>query len=169
MKLARGWLCAPLLLCSCVRGVVALSGALPPASSASVPIEVTARSSGVPSPLPMKGSCLVFAALEESLGRAVATAALPWAEAHRIERPDGWQLIVDLWRASAVARGGTVTVLLDVRATLRTREGNRYLAQTQSHCRQSALAEPADAAPVFYGCMQSLGRELSGWLGSVQP
>jgi hypothetical protein len=160
---------AVVLLAGCAHSVVALSTAPPFATAPPLPIEVTARSEGVRSPLPMRGSRLVFAALEESLAHTIATEAAPWAETHRHEGAEGWQLVVDLWRASAVAHGGTVRVILDVRATLRTRIGNRYLAQTQAHCKQTALTEPSNAAPVFYSCMRSLGRELSGWLGGVQP
>jgi hypothetical protein len=149
MPLSRSGPCAAvLLLAGCAHGVIALSTAPPSSTTPPAPIEITARGEGVRSPLPMRGSCLVFAALEESLAHAVASEALPWAEAHRRERPDGWQLIVDLWRASAVARGGTVTVVLGVRATLRTRAGNRYLAQTQAHCKQTALSEPTDQVRV---------------------
>jgi hypothetical protein len=53
------------------------------------------------------------------------------------------------------------------RATLKTR-ANVYLAQTQVHCRQAALVDPTEAAPVFYACLNDLGRELAAWLGGVQ-
>jgi hypothetical protein len=154
---------------SCAHGVVALSTAVPVASTAPVPIEVTSRSAGVSSPVPLKGSGVVYAAIEESLGHIVTAEVLPWAESKRAIEPRGWQLIVDLWRATAHRHDGAITVALDVRATLRTRQGNRYIAQTQAHCKQTALAEPADAAPVFYACMSSIGKELGGWLGGVQP
>jgi len=156
---------------SCAHGVIALSTALPVVSAPSgvLPIEVIARAAGVANPLPMKGSCNVFGAVEESLGHAVATATMPWAEAHRAGEPEGWQLMVDLWQASAEHRAGSVTVQLGVRATLRTRDGNRYVAQTQAHCKQTQLVRASDGAQVFYGCMNSLGRELFSWLESVKP
>jgi hypothetical protein len=153
----------------CAHGVVALSTAVPIASAAPVAIEVTSRSAGIASPLPLKGTCVVYAAIEESLGHIVTAEVLPWAEAKRAIEPHGWQLIVDLWRATAQRHDGAITVALDVRATLRTREGNRYIAQTQAHCKQTVIAEAADAAPAFYACMTSVGKELGGWLGGVQP
>jgi hypothetical protein len=150
---------------------IALSSAIPVTATptGAIPMEVTTRSSGVQSPLPLRGSRAVFTAVEESLGHAVATAVVPWADAHRGIRPDGWQLLIDLWQAAAERRADSVSVTLGVRATLRTRAGNRYLAQTQAHCRQTLVAEAADAAPVFYSCMTAIGRELAGWLGGVEP
>lgn len=155
----------------CAHGVIALSTAVPAVSAPSgvLPIEVIARAAGVANPLPMRGSYLVFGAVEESLGHAIGTATLPWAEAHRPSEPEGWQLMVDLWQASAEHHRGSVTVQLGVRATLRTRDGNRYVAQTQAHCKQSQRARSSAGAETFYGCMNSLGRELAGWLESVKP
>jgi hypothetical protein len=165
-------LCSSSLFSSCAAGtVVALSAAVPITATptGAIPMEITTRSSGVPSPLPLEGGRVVFSAVEESLGHAVATATVPWADAHRDRRPDGWQLLVDLWQARAERRGDTVAVTLGVRATLRSRVGNRYLAQTQAHCRQSMTTDAADATPVFYACMTNIGRELAGWLGGVEP
>jgi hypothetical protein len=172
MELRLWALCAALGLPACAGPTrIALSAAIPVTTtpSGAVPMEVTTRSSAVQSPLPLKGGRAVFMAVEESLGHAVATAVVPWADAHRGIRPDGWQLLVDLWQASAERRGDSVTVTLGIRATLRTRAENRYLAQTQAHCRQTMVAEPADAGPVFYSCMTAIGRELAGWLGGVEP
>jgi hypothetical protein len=168
-----GFLCLPLVIVSgCeAHSVVALSAAVPITAtpSGAIPMEIATRSSGVRSPLPLSGGRVSYADVEESLGHAVATATVPWAEAHRGQRPDGWQLLVDLWQAAAERHGDAVTVTLGVRATLRARVGNTYLAQTQAHCRQSMVTEAADAAPVFYACMTRIGRELAGWLGGVEP
>jgi len=76
---------------------------------------------------------------------------------------------VELEQAHAERRHGVVSVALDVRATLRTRRGHTYLAQTQAHCHQRGSVAATAAAPLFYGCMMSIGRELAGWLGGVNP
>jgi len=135
-----------------------------------VPLEViTRKSSTVADPLPVRGSAIAFADVERALGHAVASATVPWAEKHMAERPEGWQLDVELIAADARAVGREVMVTLAVRATLRARTGNRYLAQTQAHCQRSAVVEPADAQPVVFDCMARVGRVLGGWLGGVEP
>ena len=136
----------------------------------SVPLEVITRKSAiVKDPLPVRGGWVAFEDVEAALGHAVSSAAVPWAEKHMEERPAGWQLDVELISADAETRGREVLVTLGVRATLRTRTGNRYLAQTQTHCSRSAVVEPRDASPVVFDCMSRIGRVLGGWLGGVQP
>jgi hypothetical protein len=149
--------------------LVPLTAATPITNTPSAPLEVSTRSVGVRDPLRLSGTRVAFAGLEEPLGHAVSTAVVPWALARRDERPEGWQLLVELIQAQVSQRERQVIVTLGVRATLRTRRGNVYLAQTQAHCKQAALVGPQEAAPVFYRCMTNLGRELAGWLGGVSP
>src|SRR5581483_6837371 len=135
-----------------------------------VPLEVvTRKNTTVNDPLPVRGSLVAFGDVETALGFAVSSATVPWAEQHMAQRPEGWQLAVELISADAWSHGREVTVTLNVRATLRTRTGNRYLAQTQAHCSRSAAVAPRDASPVVFDCMTRVGRELGGWLGGVQP
>jgi len=149
--------------------IVALTAAIPISASPNVPLEVTTRSSGVRDPLRVPNSNVGFAGLEESLGHAVASAVAPWAEAHRHERPDGWQLIVELIEARVDRSDERLEVVVGTRATLRARLGNVYLAQTQVHCKQSGLVVPSQATPIFYDCLVELGHDLNGWLGGVTP
>lgn len=149
--------------------VVSLTNAIPISVSPNVPLEVTTRSSGVRDPVRVPGSTVAFAGLEESLGHAVASSVAPWAEAHRSERPDGWQLIVELIEARVDRSDERLEVVVGARATLRARLGNVYLAQTQVHCKQSGLVVPSLATPVFYDCLLDLGHDLNGWLGGVTP
>jgi hypothetical protein len=134
-----------------------------------VPLEVVTRGTAVPDPLHVRGSSVAYGDVEAALGLAISSAGVPWAEAHRAKRPDGWQLFVELTRAEAEESHGRFIVTLDVRATLRARAGNVYLAQTQAHCRQAGLVDAAEGGPVVYACMSRVGRELTSWLGAVQP
>jgi hypothetical protein len=134
-----------------------------------IPLEVVTRSTGIPDPLPVRGARVAYGEVESALGHAVASAAVPWADAHRAQRPDGWQLLVELTHAEAERLGPRMVVGFGVRATLRTRTGNFYLAQTQAHCRDASLVAPAEGAGLIFGCMSRIGRELGGWLGGVQP
>ena len=141
--------------------------------SPSIPLEIVSRSTAVPDPLPVRGSNLAYAELEAALGAAVATATAPWSEAHRdhagAREGGGWAVLVELTGADAqLDAAGRLVVGLDARATLRTRRGNDYLAQTQLACREGGLIFTADrGAPVVYRCVARIGRELAGWLDAV--
>jgi len=139
------------------------------ASPGSIPLEVVTRGTGVPDPMTVRGSSVVYGDMEAALGLAVSSACVPWADQHRAQRPDGWQLFVELIQADAEAKGDRLIVSLGARVTLRTRAGNGYLAQTQAHCRQAGLVEPENGASVVYACMERMGRDLAGWLQGVQP
>ncbi len=132
-----------------------------------IPLEIVTRSTAIPDPLPVKGSHVSYSDVEDALGHAVASATVPWAEAHRSQRPDGWQLFVELVQADAEYTDHRLQVVLSARATLRTRVGRTYLAQTHAHCHQAGVVPPEDGAPVLYTCMARLSRDLAGWLGGL--
>lgn len=134
-----------------------------------IPLEVVTRSTGVRDPLPVEGSGVAYGDIETTLGHAVSSAGVPWAEAHRAQRPEGWQLFVELINADATHHDGRLVVTLGVRATLRTRTGRTYLAQTQANCRQGGVVPVERGAPVVFSCMERIGRDLAGWLGQVEP
>jgi hypothetical protein len=165
LTLAAGLSCA-----GCASTVVPLGAAVPLTDTTprAVPLEVVTRSS-VPEPLTLIDGRARYADLELTLGHAVTSAVAPWADQHREARPDGWQLLVELAHARAEHRDGVITVAINARATLRSRVGHVYLGQTQAHCLARGAAAATGGAPVFYVCMMSLGRELAGWLGGVQP
>ncbi len=154
----------------CAPPLISLGAAVPISTAPphEVPLEVITRSA-ISLPLPVEHSRTRVADVELSLGHAVASAAVPWADAHRGLRPDGWQLVVELAKAHAAVDDGLVDVALNVRATLRTRAGHVYLAQTQAHCHERAATSLESAAPLFYHCMLTVGHELAGWLEGVQP
>jgi hypothetical protein len=137
--------------------------------SSAIPLEVVTRGTAVHDPLPVNGADVEYADVETSMGHAISSAAVPWADAHRAQRPEGWQLAVEITRADAEYRGGRLMVTMGVRATLRTRVGREYLAQTQADCRQGGLVPPEKGATVVYGCMTRIGRDLAGWLSGVAP
>jgi hypothetical protein len=133
------------------------------------PLEVVSRSTAVPDPLPVRGSDIVYGDVEAALGAAVTTATAPWAESHRrhpVAEHGGWTVLVEIVGADAeLERGGRVVVGIEARATLRTRNGNVYLGQTQLGCREGGLVSADRGAPVIYRCMMRVGRDLAGWLG----
>ncbi|MGH7296713.1 MAG: hypothetical protein ACRELB_17370, partial [Polyangiaceae bacterium] len=98
-----------------------------PTPSDATPLEVVSRGTAVPDPLPVRGSDFVYGDLESALGLAVSSATAPWASSHRdypVAHHGGWTVLVEVVGADAqLEGGGRVVVGLDVRATLRTRNG----------------------------------------------
>ena len=148
---------------------------IPLTSPATVPLEVVTRSTAVRDPLPLQRTNVVYGDVEAALGHAVSSSTVPWAERHRRNatdatragEKDGWQLFVEITSADADYEGGRVIFSVGVRATLRSRAGNVYLAQTQTSCRQGGIVHPDNGAPIMYRCMMEVGHDLAGWLEGV--
>ena len=144
---------------------------IPLTSPATVPLEVVTRSTAVRDPLPLQRTNVVYGDIEAALGHAVSSSTVPWAERHRRNgaeaTKDGWQLFVEITSADAQYEGGRVIFSVGVRATLRNRAGNVYLAQTQTSCRQGGIVRPDNGAPIMYRCMMEVGHDLAGWLEGV--
>lgn len=138
-----------------------------PASS--VPLEVVTRSTSVRDPLPVAGTSVVYGDFEAALGHAVSSAAVPWADKNRARREGGWQLFVEVIQAEAEHDGMRMIVTIGVRATLRTRVGGEHIAQTETGCRDGGLVAADRGAPVLYGCMMRIGRDLTSWLAAAEP
>lgn len=136
-----------------------------------VPLEVVTHTVGteVADPLPVEGSSVAYGDVEPAIGHAIASAVVPWAREHRNQRPAGWRLQVDVIAGNAIYEDGRLTVTFSVRATLRARADYDYLAQADAHCIETGRVPPSEGATVVYTCMTRLGRDLAGWLGSVEP
>ncbi len=133
-----------------------------------VPLRVVTRSTAVHDPLRLRGTNVVYGDVETALGHAVSSATVPWAKNHdEGKNKEGWELFVEVTNADAQYDDDRVVFSLGVRATLRQRSGNDYLAQTQASCRQGGIVPPSKGAPIMYGCMMELGRTLAGWLDGV--
>jgi hypothetical protein len=145
------------------------SAGIPVTDPTTVPLRVVTRSTAVQDPLRVRGSNVVYGDIEAALGHAIATATVLWADRHRstTNGEDGWQLQVEITNADAQYEDGRVLFSLGVRATLRARMGNVYLAQSQSSCRQGGIVAPENGAPTMYRCMMEIGRDLAGWLDGV--
>lgn len=171
----RGLLAGLLLLlptaCSGSSHVIPLLGAagVPVTAPVTVPLEVVTQSTAVPDPLPVRGSDVAYADVEGALGHAIASATVPWAQEHRKHSTgqSGWQLFAEITNASADYDDGRVIFTMTVRATLRARAGNVYLAQSQASCRQGGVVPAERGAPVMYRCMMQVGHQLAGWLDGV--
>ncbi len=141
----------------------------PRTPTTTVPLEVVTRSTAVADPLPVKGTSVAYGDIESAMGHAIASATVPWATRHRGASPnaEGWQLFVEITNSDAQYDDGRVIFSVGVRATLRARAGNVYLAQSQASCRQGGLVPANAGAPVMYRCMMEIGHDLAGWLDGV--
>jgi hypothetical protein len=120
--------------------------------------EVVARTAGIKDPLPVTGASVEYADLERALGAAVVRAVRPRHE---------HTLTVELIAATADYAQTRLRISLVARATLRSHEGNAFIAQTQAICRDAALVSPDAGGAVVWACMVRLGRDLGGWLDGL--
>jgi hypothetical protein len=162
-----------LLTSGCSEGVTIVpllsAAGIPLTQPTTTPLEVVTRSTAIADPLPVRGTDVAYGDVEAALGHAIASATVPWAEKHRSagKSTDGWQLFVEITNSDAAYEDGRVIFSVGVRATLRARAGNIYLAQSQASCRQGGLVRSDKGAPVMYRCMMEVGHELAGWLDGV--
>ena len=122
--------------------------------------EVVARVAGVEDPLHVSGASVAYSQLDRALDRAVLRGVHP--------RHDH-TLTVELIAGDARYRDTRLDVSLVARATLRTRSGNAFVAQTQVVCRDGAIIAPEAGAQVVWFCMTRLGQDLGGWLDGIAP
>jgi len=162
-----------LVTCACSSGTemvpLLTAAGVPLTDPTEVPLRVVTRSTAVHDPLHVRGTGVVYGDVETTLGHAIASATVTWAKAHENAKSakEGWELFVEVTAADAWSEDDRVVFSLAVRATLRQRSGNDYLAQTQASCRQGGIVAPQKGAPIVYGCMMEIGRTLSGWLEGV--
>ena len=122
--------------------------------------EVVARIAGAKDPLPVSGAHVAYADLETALDQAVLRAVPP--------RHDH-VLTVELVAADALYANTRLSVSLVVRATLRAKAGDTFVAQKQFLCRDGAIIPPEQGERVIWSCMTRLGQDLGGWLGDLSP
>ena len=132
-----------------------------------VPLEVVTRSTAVSDPMPVRGSTVSYQDVEAALGIAVTTAAAPFAKNFKEHRPGGYQLTVEIMQAEVEHSHGRLVMAMNVNATLRSRVGRVYLAQTQARCQQAGVVEAENGGQVVYACMMRIGRDLGGWMGGL--
>jgi hypothetical protein len=128
-------------------------GASPAAADPS--FVVVARIDGIREPLLVAGAPVAYTDFETALEQAVRFAIPP--------RHDN-VLTVELVHAEADYQNTRLTVSLVMRATLRTRLGDTFVAQKQFVCHDGAIVDPAAGGPVIWSCITRLAQDLGGWL-----
>jgi len=117
--------------------------------------EVVPRIAGLRDPLPVNGASVDFVDLAAALGQAIVRTIAP--------RRDS-VLTVELIAGDASYKDTRLSVSLVARATLRSRLGNDFIAQTQVLCRDGAITDAEAGARVMWSCMTHLAQDLGGWL-----
>jgi hypothetical protein len=117
--------------------------------------------------MPVRGTKVSYQDVEAALGIAVTTAAAPFAKSFKEHRPGGYQLTVEIMQADVEYSHGRLIMAMNVNATLRSRVGRVYLAQTQARCQQAGVVEAEQGGQVVYACMMRIGRDLGGWMGGL--
>jgi len=162
--------CILLGLCACAPRTLPLSPhgppLRPPGHQGVLEVSIS-LSSGV-DPLAVDGESLSLTGVADALADYVAVAGEPWAERNQGQRPGGWQLQIDVLRATARAEDDRLTVELEAQVTLRALSGRRHLAQTRAYCHRTEALDPDPRAAVHH-CMQRLAHDVSGWLDGTSP
>jgi hypothetical protein len=151
--------------CGGPRLVPILPHAGAPDLGTGAPLAIEARASGAVDPMSISGSSVRYGDVAPALRQAVLGETRRFGAGQTT--PNELALAVELIEEQAEYARDRFSVALVVRATLRRRSGNVFVAQTQAVCRESALVTPPQGAPVVYRCMLRLGSTLEGWLEEV--
>jgi len=160
--------CVALVLCVCAAACAPTTvhllplkhlGAEPAAPSPAA-LEIVTASTTVREPLQVRGAPEAFVELAPALREAVASVV------------DGsftkWRLSLELTEAGAEWTAERLIVRMTVRATLRSRDDNAYLAQSQHVCSTSGVVPPHDGARVAHACLLELARDVGSWLQRIK-
>ena len=155
----------------CGHSTIALdAGVVLPAGARSPDplMDVTGSVSGGRDPLPVDGASYAFSNLTTTMTEMMAAAARPWAARHTKDRRAGWQMRIDLVDAQAELRAGLLRAEIEIRTTLRSRDGLVALGQSQNHCKVTGV-DSRDPPSAVYRCIENLARDLAGWLETAHP
>jgi len=141
---------------------------LPPVAVGAPPLEVLVVAAEGADPLRVQRARIVYGGVTEAARLYINAATASWAARHARERPGGWQMTVELYRAGAVAGGDALTVELEARVTLRATVGRIHIGQTTGYCRATGALDD-DGATVIDDCLERMGRDLAGWLEGQGP
>jgi hypothetical protein len=125
-------------------------------------VQVDATSAHLP--LAVTGSNAVYTDVDRALDRSVESAVAALAAELGTLRAQQLELFVELVEAQAEYSDATLVVRMVVRATLRDKLGNSYLAQTYARWSASAHVAPEVGAKIVLDCTDAIGSQLSGWL-----
>jgi hypothetical protein len=128
-------------------------------------VDVDATSAHLP--LAVSGSALAYRDVERALAESLEKSLAPQLAQLSLRHAQQLVLLVELVEARADYAHERLVVELAVRATLRERTGNAYLAQTHAHHAAFSASAPEHGAPAVLECTDAIGSELSGWIAGI--
>ncbi len=131
------------------------------------PLLTTIDASNAHLPLNVSGASVAYGDVDRALADSVERATRSLAEelAQKHARP--LELTLEIVDAHAEYERERLLVRLGLRATLRERAGNTYLAQTHVHASAAATVTPERGAKIVLEATDTLGGKLSGWLAGM--
>ncbi len=165
------WVIPVELGCSSVQ----LVSVLPPSGTAASvsartedTLQIQVNTSSVRLPLRVAGADAAFTDVDRALHAAVQRALASTRQQMAVGNAQSYSLYVELIGARAEVSSGRITVQLTVRATLRQRKGNAYVAQTHAHANRSGAYEASLGVDTVARCADAIGVELQGWISGMQ-
>jgi hypothetical protein len=131
------------------------------------PLRIAVDATSTHLPLAVTGAAVAYGDVDRALELAIEHALESTAQDLARRNAQQLGLAVELVEAHAEYSHDRLVVRLAVRATLRENVGNVYLAQTHAHSSASAVLPVERGAKVVLDCTDSIGHQLSGWLGGM--
>jgi len=130
-------------------------------------VHVSLDASSARLPLDVSGASVAYGDVDRALIESIERATRPLAEELVRRRARPLELTLELVNAHAEYDHGRLLVRLGVRATLRERAGNLYLAQTHARATASAALPAERGSNVVLDATNALGDQLSNWLAGM--
>jgi hypothetical protein len=150
----------------CSTTTVSLWSARAPAPPAGV-LKIDLDTTSVHLPLRVDGARVTFTDVDRALTQSLQNALRPFTLNLGERHAAPLALFVELIDAHADYAQERLVVRMTVRATLRERSGNSYVAQTHAHFSSSGATTPERGAPIALSCSDAIAGQLSGWLSGM--
>ncbi len=133
----------------------------------SAPLTVVTDTRSVHLPLAVAGSTVAYSDLAQALELAVLSQAAPVLGARARDRR--FELFLELVEARAEYSSAELIIELTVRATLRDRAGNSYVAQSYARSRVARVTTPELGGPGVAGrACEDVAARVAGWLAGLE-
>jgi hypothetical protein len=129
-------------------------------------LRVQLDTSSIRLPLHLSGTNVAFTDMDRALRSAIEQ-AITRPRTHPFNTA-AHTLHVELLGAQAEASAGRIVVSLFVRATLRRKNGNAFVAQTHAHATQSGSYTSSNGVDAVINCASTIGAELEGWVSGLE-
>lgn len=127
-------------------------------------LRVQVDASAVHLPLRAIGSHIAFIDVDSAVDAAVERATMATKRQLTQSGSQSHTLLVEIVEARAEVASDQLLVQLNVRATLRQKTGNVFVAQTHAHAICTGPLAESNGSQVVRDCAESVALQLRGWL-----